>query len=79
MGRWKIDITGHGIHNNGRDDDAEAMAQKFVADLQSKGHDVEAAGFELLGGGPLNLLPTDPAHPVDGDPPPSDPIPTVVK
>ena len=59
MGRWKIEITGHGIHNNGRDDDAEAMAQKFVADLQAKDHDVEIAKFELLGSSALDLKPTE--------------------
>jgi hypothetical protein len=33
MGEWSIVITGHGIHDNGRDDDADAICARFLAEL----------------------------------------------
>lgn len=33
MGEWTIVIQGHGIHDNGRDDDADAICQRFVDEL----------------------------------------------
>lgn len=47
MGNWNITIKGHGIHHNGRPDDADALARAFVKTLREKGHDVSAASFEL--------------------------------
>ena len=54
MGHWSIHIEGSGIHDNGRDDDAEAMLKAFVHDLAAK-HSVQLVTFtvgtsrELLG------------------------------
>jgi hypothetical protein len=58
MGRWKIEIKGHGIHHNGREDDADTMAEKFVAELKAKGHDIEEASIELLGSN-TSLMPPE--------------------
>ena len=33
MGQWTITITGHGIHDNGREDDADAICQRFIDEL----------------------------------------------
>lgn len=33
MGQWTITVTGHGIHDNGRDDDADVIFQRFVEEL----------------------------------------------
>lgn len=33
MGQWTITITGHGIHDNGREDDADAICRRFVEEL----------------------------------------------
>lgn len=49
MGNWKISITGHGIHHNGRQDDAETMAAVFIGELLAAGHEVSAAEFILTG------------------------------
>jgi len=50
MGSWKIEVEGHGIHHNGRPDDAEVMAAVFVGELRAKGHKVGRADFTLTGG-----------------------------
>ena len=47
MGNWAITIHGHGIHDNGRDDDAETMVAAFVADLEAKGHVVNGVRFTV--------------------------------
>lgn len=49
MGRWRIVIDGHGVHHNGDllPQDANRMAAAFVEALRAKGHEVEAASFEL--------------------------------
>lgn len=55
MGQWSIHIEGHGIHDNGRDDDADAMLERFCAELAAH-HQVRSATFtvgsarELSGG-----------------------------
>ena len=33
MGQWTIVINGHGIHDNGREDDADAICARFLAEL----------------------------------------------
>ena len=50
MGTWAITVEGHGIHHNGRQDDAEAMAAVFVGELRAAGHEVSRAEFVLTGG-----------------------------
>lgn len=47
MGNWTITIKGHGIHDNGRQDDADAMAAVLVSELRAAGHDVAACTFSL--------------------------------
>ena len=50
MGSWTATVSGHGIHDNGRDDDADALFDKFVKDLEKSGHTVKVATF-VSGGG----------------------------
>lgn len=46
MGSWAITIHGHGIHDNGKEEDADAMLKKFVAELRAKGgHVINSARF----------------------------------
>ncbi len=33
MGEWTIVIQGHGIHDNGREDDADAICARFLSEL----------------------------------------------
>jgi hypothetical protein len=47
MGTWKIEITGTGIHHNGKPEDADVLARKLVADLQAAGSTVREASFSL--------------------------------
>ena len=47
MGQWAMTVHGHGIHDNGRDDDAEALLGRFVADLRAKGHLINSARFTV--------------------------------
>ena len=46
MGEWTIVIQGHGIHNNGRDDDADAICQRFVDEL-AKSQQIQHAHFTV--------------------------------
>jgi hypothetical protein len=48
MGQWSMHIEGHGIHDNGRDDDADAMLKEFVARL-GQYHEISAATFTVGG------------------------------
>lgn len=43
MGDYVITIHGHGLHGNGREDDAEAICQRFVSELAARGHHIESA------------------------------------
>ena len=45
MGQWNISIQGHGIHDNGRNDDAETVTRAFVEQLEDLGHVVTSAHF----------------------------------
>lgn len=47
MGYWRITISGHGGHHNGRPDDAEALARGLVEDMRETGHHVAEAEFVL--------------------------------
>jgi hypothetical protein len=49
LGDWHIEIRGHGIHDNGRPDDADAIAGDAVKRLVEAGHDVASATFTLTG------------------------------
>jgi hypothetical protein len=46
MGEWNITIQGHGIHDNGRDDDADAILARFVEELR-KSQEVKSAVFTV--------------------------------
>jgi len=43
MGHWTMHIEGHGLHDNGRDDDADAMLRVFAGKLADSGHEVDSA------------------------------------
>ena len=45
MGQWVITIEGHGLHDNGRLDDAEVMLRDFVAELQAQGQQIGRVSF----------------------------------
>ncbi len=47
MGQWNISIQGHGIHDNGVENDAEVMTKKFVDELTAAGHHVSSAHFTV--------------------------------
>lgn len=47
MGNWAITIHGHGIHDNGREDDAEHMVSEFIKSLKSVGHVVSSVRFTV--------------------------------
>ncbi len=44
MGEWTIVIQGHGIHDNGRDDDADAICQRFADEL-AKSQELQSVHF----------------------------------
>jgi hypothetical protein len=46
VGEWTIVIQGHGIHDNGRDDDADAICQRFVDELARSQH-IQHAQFTV--------------------------------
>lgn len=62
MGHWSIRIEGHGIHDNGRPDDAEARLREFTDQLAADGHEVHAASFTV--GSTRELLNTDDTTPL---------------
>lgn len=43
MGHWTIHVEGHGIHDNGREDDADARLKEFTERLAADGHEVHSA------------------------------------
>ncbi len=45
MGNWVIHVEGHGIHDNGRPEDADAIMTDAVLQLRKAGHDVHVASF----------------------------------
>jgi hypothetical protein len=47
VGSWTLHAEGHGIHDNGRQDDADAMFEKFIADLRAAGHVVNRASVTV--------------------------------
>jgi len=46
MGEWTIVVQGHGIHDNGRDDDADAICRRFVAEL-AKSQELQSVHFTV--------------------------------
>jgi hypothetical protein len=47
MGTWVMHIEGHGIHDNGREDDADAMLKEFASKLAVVGHEIRVVTFTL--------------------------------
>jgi hypothetical protein len=47
MGSWTIHVEGHGIHDNGREDDADSLLEAFIAALLAAGHAVNRASFTV--------------------------------
>jgi hypothetical protein len=43
MGNWSMHIEGHGIHDNGQEEDADSMLRDFAGQLRIKGHAVHSA------------------------------------
>lgn len=37
MGQWVMHIEGHGLHDNGRPDDADVLLKEFVEKLRAAG------------------------------------------
>ena len=71
MGHWSMHIEGAGIHDNNRDDDAEALLKEFAAKL-TQHHSVHSVTFTA--GGTRELInmeagtsgdPLEPAHAAD--------------
>lgn len=83
MGDWTITITGHGIHDNGRQDDADSMAAVFAGELKAAGHQVHSCTFSLTSKDVLSTMPhvtsthSGPVHYPNGldDPQPYNPPP----
>lgn len=46
MGEWSVTIQGHGIHDNGRDDDADAVIARFITEL-AKSQQIHSAVFTV--------------------------------
>lgn len=46
MGEWTMVVNGHGIHDNGREDDADALLEKFISDLQ-RSQQVDSVQFTV--------------------------------
>jgi len=54
MGDWVITIRGIGAHHNGKDYDADKIAQDFVHELKRQGHDRVEGTFNFGGCQKLN-------------------------
>jgi hypothetical protein len=50
MGSWSLHVEGHGIHDNGREDDADSRLVEFVRQLQRDGHVVTHASMTIGAG-----------------------------
>ena len=51
MGSWSVSIHGHGIHDNGKEGDIDALLHKFIRELQEKGgHQIDAVHLTVGGG-----------------------------
>lgn len=60
MGEWTIVIQGHGIHDNGRDDDADAICRRFVDEL-AKSQQLQSVNFTVGARRALGIPVPDPA------------------
>jgi hypothetical protein len=58
MGEWAITIHGAGIHDNGREDDADAILRRFVDELRKS---------QLVRSAVLTVGSAREVHQVDGE------------
>lgn len=65
MGNYVIHIEGAGIHDNGREDDADAMLKTFAGQLAAAGHQVHSATFTT--GSARELLNPDETTPLKAE------------
>jgi hypothetical protein len=65
MGNWSMHIEGHGIHDNGKPEDADAMLRDFAGKLRIAGHDVHAVSFVA---GAVKTLPVSSTGSVEAPP-----------
>ena len=65
MGHWSMHIEGGGLHDNGRDDDADAMLRVFAGKLADAGHQVHSATITV--GATRELLNADETTPLEND------------
>ena len=65
MGNWSMHIEGHGIHDNGREDDADSMLRDFAGQLRIAGHAVHLVSFTS---GALKTLPVSTTGSVEAPP-----------
>lgn len=49
MGSWTLVVHGHGVHHNGKSEDAEVLAVKVKALFEEAGHTVERADITIGG------------------------------
>ncbi len=47
MGNWAVTIHGHGIHDNGHENDAEHLVSEFIKKLKARGQMVHAVRFTV--------------------------------
>jgi hypothetical protein len=50
MGSWSIAIHGHGIHDNGKDEDVDAILQRFINELNESGQVLNAVHLTVGSG-----------------------------
>lgn len=60
MGDWAITIEGTGVHHNGIEQDADAVAARTVQELLKAGHKIHSATFTS---GARLALPVNPDQP----------------
>lgn len=73
MGNWSMHIEGHGVHDNGKEYDADAMLKDFVDELAATGQVVHSVTFTV--GFAKELLNTDESTPLRADETAYRPIP----
>lgn len=63
MGSWSISIHGHGIHDNGKEGDVDALLQEFIRELKEKGgHQIDAVHLTVGSGRKYAEDPADRDH-----------------
>lgn len=65
MGNWVMVIEGHGIHDNGREDDADSMLRDFAGKLRIAGQAVQSVSMTV---GAARVLPVSTTGSVEAPP-----------